>query len=141
VKREDFNGGWRFYKHGGSHAEFIDLPHDAMIHERRDPASEGGGAIGFFTGGVYIYEKDFFVPRQWEDKCVIFEFEGVYRNSKVYINDQEAGGRPYGYSNFYVNADPFLNMDRKTPSGWLLTIPSCPTAGGIAEAAFIGPSS
>lgn len=108
MKREDFNGGWRFYKHGGSHAEFIDLPHDAMIHERRDPASEGGGAIGFFTGGVYIYEKDFFVPRQWEDKCVIFEFEGVYRNSKVYINDQEAGGRPYGYSNFYVNADPFL---------------------------------
>ena len=113
MKREDFNKGWKFFKQGSQKVEMVDLPHDAMIHEQRDPESEGGGAIGFFTGGVYIYEKTFFVPQEWIDKCVIFEFEGVYKNSKVYINDEEAGGRPYGYSNFYVNADRFLRYGQE----------------------------
>jgi len=113
VKREDFSKGWKFFKQGSQKVEMVDLPHDAMIHEQRDPESEGGGAIGFFTGGVYIYEKTFFVPQEWIDKCVIFEFEGVYKNSKVYINDEEAGGRPYGYSNFYVRADRFLRYGQE----------------------------
>jgi len=113
VKREDFNKGWKFFKQGSQKVEMVDLPHDAMIHEQRDPESEGGGAIGFFTGGVYIYEKTFFVPQEWIDKCVIFEFEGVYKNGRVYVNDEEAGGRPYGYSNFYVGADRFLRYEQE----------------------------
>jgi beta-galactosidase len=40
---------------------------------------------------------------------VTIEFEGVYRNSKVYINGQLAGGWPYGYTAFYIDADRFLH--------------------------------
>ena len=39
---------------------------------------------------------------------VSFEFEGVYHNAEVYINDRKAGFRAYGYTNFYVEADPYL---------------------------------
>src|SRR5690625_6599578 len=36
------------------------------------------------------------------------EFEGVYMNAMVYINNDFAGQHPYGYSNFYIKADRFL---------------------------------
>jgi hypothetical protein len=58
---------------------------------------------------VYVYEKTFDAPLDWADKHVAFQFEGVYRNSKVFINGKEAGGRPYGYIPFFVDADGFLN--------------------------------
>ncbi|MEJ5246338.1 MAG: glycoside hydrolase family 2 TIM barrel-domain containing protein [Caldilinea sp.] len=108
MRKQDFNREWRFCKEGRAGAQIVDLPHDAMLHDARDPNSPGGSAVGFFIGGVYVYEKTFLAPVDWRGKCVIFEFEGVYRNSKVYLNGQEAGGRPYGYSRFFVHADPFL---------------------------------
>ena len=111
MKKQDFNKGWTFHKDGQKGAaQFIDLPHDAMIHERRDPESAGGSAVGFFPGGVYMYEKTFPAPTEWREKCITFEFEGIYKNSKVYLNGQEAGGRPYGYSRFFVQADQFLKF-------------------------------
>ena len=108
MEKVSFNSGWTFYKLGSEDAQIVDLPHDAMIHERRSPDSEGGGAIGFFPGGTYVYEKRFDVPLEWQDRCVTFECEGIYRNSQVTINDQEAGGWLYGYTGFTVSADPFL---------------------------------
>lgn len=100
--------GWRYQKQGGMEWKEVVLPHDAMIHERREPEGEGGSAHGYFPGGVYTYEKKFEAPAEWKDKTVFLEFEGVYRNSKVYINGQEAGGHPYGYVPFTVCADAFL---------------------------------
>lgn len=108
MKKQAFNTQWSFYKQGSKDAQTVDLPHDAMIHERRDPQSAGGSAVGFFPGGVYVYEKTFTAPTEWREKCVTFEFEGIYKNSKVFLNGQEAGSRPYGYSRFFVCADGFL---------------------------------
>lgn len=108
MERKDFNYQWTFYKQGSKDMQVVNLPHDAMIHEPRTPDSPGGSACGFFPGGVYIYEKVFMVPEIWIEKCITFAFEGVYKNSKVYINGKEAGGCAYGYSNFYVSADSFL---------------------------------
>jgi beta-galactosidase len=108
MDRIDFNSGWKFQREGAHHWQAVDLPHDAMIHEPRLPESAGGSALGFFPGGVYVYEKTFPVPVDWREKCLTFEFEGIYKNSKISINGQAAGGRPYGYSRFFVQADPFL---------------------------------
>lgn len=108
MKRQDFNQDWKYHKEGSSQKEIVTLPHDAMIHEKRDPKSPGGHANAYFPGGVYIYEKDFFVPKEWEEKHVELEFGGIYKNSKVFLNGQEAGGRPYGYVPFTVSADGFL---------------------------------
>ena len=105
----NFNRNWKFKKSDSSSYRNVDLPHDAMIHEERDPKSPGGSANAYFPGGIYEYEKTFFAPQEWEQKNVTFEFEGVYRNSKVYINGKEAGEWAYGYTNFYVEADKFLS--------------------------------
>ncbi|HAL74694.1 MAG TPA: glycoside hydrolase family 2 [Clostridiales bacterium] len=108
MERIDFCKYWHFRRQDEARSVLLDLPHDAMIHEQRDPASPGGSANAFFPGGRYTYEKHFQVPDTWQDKTVIFLFEGIYRNIQVYINDRLAGGRPYGYLDFTVPAGDLL---------------------------------
>ncbi|GHT97843.1 hypothetical protein FACS1894142_3250 [Spirochaetia bacterium] len=109
MKKIDFNKNWIFQKEDGSRIK-VDLPHDAMIAEQRSPDSPGGSANAYFPGGLYVYEKTFDVPEDWQDKYIAFQFEGVYKNSKVYINGTEAGGRPYGYIPFFVETEGLLNF-------------------------------
>jgi beta-galactosidase len=110
--RESFNTNWFFRKVDNLNEkqviEPITLPHDAMLQEKRDPKARNGYNTGYFPGGVYHYSKTFFAPEEYRNKNVTFEFEAVYMNSEVYINRQFAGGRPYGYSNFYIVADSLL---------------------------------
>jgi len=108
MKRIDFINDWRFFKEG-SGERIIDLPHDAMIEEKRNQGSPSSSAGAYFPGGLYTYEKSFNVPREWEDMKAVFQFEGVYRNAKVYINGKEAGGRSYGYVPFFADTDNLLN--------------------------------
>ena len=99
MKRSAFNDNWIF------NGRQVCLPHDAMLHEKRDPAAACGSAGAFFPGGKYVYEKKFDRPRA---EHVLFQFEGVYKNAAVYINDKEAGGAEYGYIPFFINADKYL---------------------------------
>lgn len=103
MLKKRINRDWMFQKDGEKQWKKITLPHDAMILEARDPNLENGNASGFFPGGKYIYTKKLFGKKEYEKKTVLIEFEGVYMNSKVYLNDSEVGGRVYGYSNFYVD--------------------------------------
>ena len=86
----------------------VNLPHDAMINEPRTAESRGEGNIGWFLGGDYEYQKTLFVPEEWRGKSVLFEFEAVYQCAEVYINGEKAAFRPYGYTNFYVDAAGLL---------------------------------
>lgn len=96
MKRIAFNDSWQ---HAG---ETITLPHDAMITARRYAEAPSTGACACFEGGVYEYEKTFTAPAAWEGKEISLQFEGVYRNAKVYLNGEEAGGAAYGYIPFFV---------------------------------------
>lgn len=109
MKAQSFNDNWQFWKQGSGHRQTVTLPHDAMIHEERRADAPGGSAHGYFPGGIYVYEKSFFVPEEWEDKTVSFEFEGVYKDSTVSINGKRAGGCAYGYVPFCVCADGLLH--------------------------------
>ena len=93
MNSNPFNQNWKFRKQGSEETQTVTLPHDAMIHERREPNGAGGSAHGFFPGGIYVYEKNFTAPAEWADKTVFIEFEGVYRNSVVSINGKSVGGR------------------------------------------------
>lgn len=111
MKAIDFNADWQVRRLGDAGAgEAVTLPHDAMITEKRTADSDGGTNTGWFEGGDYEYIKTFDVPAEYADKKLTFEFEGVYRNAEVYINGQKAAYRPYGYTNFYVEANEFLKF-------------------------------
>lgn len=86
----------------------IILPHDAMIHEKRIPDTKNAGHTGYYPGKTYHFRKNFYVPEDWKEKVVVLEFEGIYVNSKVFINGEFAGGQPCGYSSLYINAEDFI---------------------------------
>lgn len=108
MEKYYFCRDWRFgFSNGEKHA--LTLPHDAMLEAGRDPHSSGGSACGYFLGGVYEYEKVFPVPTDWEGKHILLQFEGVYQNTRVFLNGQELGGADYGYIPFFVCLDDALH--------------------------------
>lgn len=115
MSRDSFNTGWTvrpkgsiFTQLSGSTAEAVPvtLPHDAIITLERGAEHNGGQA--YFPGGCFEYSKTFEVPEAWRTKRVSLEFGGVYRDAVVFVNNVAAGHRPYGYSAFLVDLDPYL---------------------------------
>src|SRR5213596_3573335 len=115
-----FDRGWRFHLGdvpGAQDPAFadaswraLDLPHDWSIEgpfSEQNPAGVAGGAL---PGGVGWYRKSFVVPRSDSGKLVFVEFDGVYRNSEVWINGSSLGKRPYGYSSFRYALTPHLRF-------------------------------
>ena len=116
--REKLNQDWQFARGstsmmsafmGGPQFEAVNLPHDAMVHEERTPDTANGTQTGYWPGGLYTYVKKLAVPREWQDKTVLLEFEGVYSTAMVYVNKELAQSNLYGYSDFYVVLDKYLN--------------------------------
>lgn len=114
MKKIDFNQAWTYCRVGEETVKCeVMIPHDAMISEKRTEDSAGGINTGWFEGYDYIYEKEFDIPDEYEKQEISFEFEGVYHNAEVYLNGEKAAYRPYGYSNFYIDADPYLKCGEK----------------------------
>lgn len=116
----DFNDEWKFFAGDTTGAEqpgftdagwrVLDLPHDWSIEGNFDslhPASPGGGAL---PGGVGWYRKTFVVPGNVKDKKVFVDFDGIYRNSQVWINGHLLGMRPNGYISFRYDLTPWLKF-------------------------------
>ena len=113
MKKYDFNQDWfcRSLTRGGE-AYPVAIPHDAMRTEARVETSMGEANIGWFEGGDYEYTKTFTLPDELRGKTLVLEFESVYHNAEVYVNGQKAMYRPYGYTNFYVELNPYLLPDQ-----------------------------
>ena len=94
MNRIAFNENWT------CNGELVTLPHDAMIEEKRSAQFSDGGHA-YFPGGIYIYEKRFLAPKEWENKEVFLELEGVYRNATVYLNEEKVYFHAYGYTAFF----------------------------------------
>lgn len=98
------------YSETSDQEKYVVLPHDAMILEKRTPDTANGSNTGYYPGNIYTYSKKLDVPKAWEEKEVILEFDGIYLNAMVYINGDLAAQRPYGYSQFSVRANDFLRF-------------------------------
>ncbi len=110
----NFNEKWLFFDtHSENKPKEINLPHDAMLSEPRDENYKGSTYNAWFKGSDYTYIKTFNVPIEHLEKHIVFEFEGVYKDSEVWISNKLANKRPYGYTNFYVDADQYLLFGQK----------------------------
>ena len=54
MKKYNFNENWSFYK-DGKEPVMVNLPHDAMLLEKRNPVMPDGSASGYYPGGKYYY--------------------------------------------------------------------------------------
>src|SRR5215813_14572443 len=91
----------------------LDLPHDWSIEgefSEKNPATPGGGAL---PGGMGWYRKTFTLPLGAKDRLVFIDFDGVYRNSEVWLNGQYLGKRPYGYISFRYELTPYLKFGKE----------------------------
>lgn len=121
--REKWNNNWKFLKGapslmsslkgGAAEPEIVQLPHDAMVHEERTTDTGNGTQTGYWPGGYYTYTKTLYAPEEWQDMTVILEFEGVYAEAMVYVNGNLAATQLYGYSNFYVTLDKYLEYGQE----------------------------
>jgi len=112
-----FNTGWKFVKgdvKNGENVGFNDkqwrnvtLPHDWSIE---GPFSaEWASSTGYLPGGIGWYRKTFKLSAQQQSGKVFIYFDGVYKNSEVWINGQFLGKRPNGYTPFEYELTPYLN--------------------------------
>lgn len=90
----------------------LNLPHDWSIESdfgKDYPATAGGGAL---PGGLGWYRKTFMMEKanRLQPKKVFVEFDGVYRNSEVWVNGNYVGKRPNGYISFSYDITPFLKF-------------------------------
>ena len=119
--RQNFDAGWRFIladsvqmssqTYNDGHWRILNLPHDWAIEGDffvGNPSGAGGGAL---PGGIGWYRKHFSLDCEAVPGNRYFiEFDGVYMNSTVYVNGQEVGHRPYGYSSFEYDITKFLKQ-------------------------------
>ncbi len=113
-----FDYDWKFTtgEHtGAEHPQFDDsgwrllnVPHDFSIEHPFDSTNLTGGGGGYAYSGIGWYRKSFKTEPGFENKKVWILFEGIYRNSEVWLNGEYLGFRPYGYSSFYYDLTPHL---------------------------------
>ncbi len=78
--------------------EPVTVPHDALIED----------AHNFYKSCIVWYAKRLGITPKNGKRYVIY-FEGVYMNSDVFIGDTRVGGRPYGYSSFFIDITDYIS--------------------------------
>ncbi|MBB6131143.1 beta-galactosidase GalA [Mucilaginibacter lappiensis] len=92
----------------------INLPHDWAVElpfSPRGSLSHGSKAIGrnFPEASVGWYRKTFVVPAADWGKHISIAFDGVFRNSIVWVNGHYLGTEPSGYNSFEYDIAEYLN--------------------------------
>ena len=119
---EDFNQNWNF-KLGDyptaiqpdfNTADWrtLQLPHDWSIEGAFNKDNPTKQAQAFLPTGKGWYRKTFTVPADWATKTVSVEFDGVFKNSEVFINGHSLGMRPNGYISFAYELSQYLNFGK-----------------------------
>jgi beta-galactosidase len=122
----DFNKNWKFslgdiaaaktQVFDDSKWRILNLPHDWSIEgkfDEKNPAKPEGGGL---PTGIAWYRKTFIAPINFNNKIVSIEFDGVYKNSEVYLNGKLLGKRPYGYISFAYELNKYLRPGKNTIS-------------------------
>ncbi|MXO04765.1 DUF4982 domain-containing protein [Flavobacterium sp. HBTb2-11-1] len=119
---EDFNKNWNFKlgdfpeavnaNFNASDWRTLQLPHDWSIESAFDKDAKTKQAQGFLPAGKGWYRKVFTIPANWKNKTVSIEFDGVFKNSEVFINGKSFGIRPNGYISFGYDLTQHLNFGK-----------------------------
>ncbi|WP_443947344.1 beta-galactosidase GalB [Pedobacter sp. AW1-32] len=120
--RSNFNKDWKFFlgdEPGAKSPAFIDtkwrkltLPHDWSIEgkfDEKNPAKPEGGGL---PTGIAWYRKEFTAPANFASRLITIEFDGVYKNSEVWLNGKYLGKRPYGYISFSYEISKYLRIGK-----------------------------
>ena len=115
---ESFDQDWRFLQADPADGQdaglddspwqTLNVPHDWSIAGPFAATNKTSGAGAFLPSGVCWYRKHFSFPDGVNRQQVFIEFDGVMQNSKVWLNGNLLGSRPYGYVSFGYELTPYL---------------------------------
>ena len=110
MNKQLFNDGWTFRKfqlgtelaqaQATSDWTAVEVPHDWLIFDTKNLYESGEG----------WYKKSFDIDTINDTDYFAFRFDGVYMDSRVYINGVEAFEWKNGYTTFEFDATPFLQV-------------------------------
>lgn len=103
-----FTQGWLFRRGLEDSGSVVDLPHDAMIGERRSADAATANHGGYFPGGRYVYTKQWQAPADSEGREFTLHFEGVYGDTVVSVNGHQAAHWNSGYREMSVPLTDFV---------------------------------
>jgi len=106
VKTNYNDGAWRS----------LDLPHDWVVELPFSQSADGShgfktvGNSSFTTNNVGWYRRTFTIPSGYAGQTLWLDFDGVYRNSLVWLNGHILGRNVSGYTSFYYDVTPYANV-------------------------------
>ena len=119
-----WNNDWRFIHEDVAEAKetkfndkswrTLNLPHDWSIENDFKIDADMGNESAYLPAGAGWYRKTLNAPKAWEGKRVVLLFDGVYQDSKVFVNGQEAGGHYYGYTPFVIDITDQVKTGQNT---------------------------
>ena len=80
------------------------VPYDLSI-----TLEKGGGAPANDPPALGWFRYHFTLPAGFAGKKVIVQFDGVYHDSKIYLNGDSVGAQRYGYVSFICDLTQYLN--------------------------------
>lgn len=64
------------------------------------------------------YRKMVWIPREWQEKVILVNFEGVAHDCEVYVNEKKAGEHHCGYTAFTIDITKLVQFGKEN----LLTV-------------------
>lgn len=104
--------GWEFTLKEPEDQNFepVHLPHDWAITAPINRKMRQAEAQGFRDRwGIGWYRKSLAIQEIKEGYVYQLQFDGVYENSTVWVNGNEAGGQKYGYSRFTLDITDYIH--------------------------------
>jgi beta-galactosidase len=105
----------------------VTLPHDWVVEgpfDRKDDPTHG-----YRPRGLGYYRKVFNLPGEWRDRKVSIEFDGIFRNSTVWVNGHRMLEHRSGYTGFPVDITDVARYGDEGPNCVLVRVDATETEG------------
>ena len=88
------------------HDWVVDLPYDSLASH-----SHGYKTVGYKYPETSVgwYRKTFMVPEEYLGKHISLQFDGIFRDSEIWVNGFYLGGEPSGYATQNYDISEYLN--------------------------------
>ncbi len=108
------NAGPYSLKFDASDWKRVDLPHDWVVDLPYDAAashSHGYKTVGYKYPETSVgwYRKTFIVPQEDDGKHLYLQFDGIFRDARIWVNGFYLGHEPSGYVTQVYDITDYLN--------------------------------
>lgn len=121
---KNINANWRFSLSDNTEAKnssfddkswrTVTIPHDWSVESNFQRDAATGHEGGYLPAGTGWYRKVINMPKTWVGKSIMLSFDGVYQDSKVFVNGEQVGGHYYGYAPFVVDITKQMKQGNNT---------------------------